>query len=341
MAKNQKYKNDQLVDLDDSRKIATKDNEEALGYYLNKFYSFARGHAINKYHVGMWGDHVEEALRIMDLNSFGDKYNPLTQKKVFHNVQHRHIVFQRWLDTHYDAQSKILNLFWAASKVNIPELRAEIDTKANIDTTKTMKYALVKGHQSNSCTLSMTILDDPYMMWYNFFNALFNTQFSPLVLKPRSTWQKLVIGVDILQEATTDLPTVTSDTYITDASIGQLFEFNSAVLMNSPKMDADYSSGKSYTFNVNFQYPNAFQGSFKERLRFLRNNTSMGVDSATLENKKSCPYGEYKTSFFCDNYETLQSTAWNNQATYEAFQKNVYYNTFNGQSNAALKSKVK
>ena len=60
-------------------------HDAMLAFYMEKFYAAARGHLVNKYHVGFWGDYVAEALRILDRNSFSDKYS-LTNTKTFKNT---------------------------------------------------------------------------------------------------------------------------------------------------------------------------------------------------------------------------------------------------------------
>jgi len=56
-----------------------------IGRKLVDFYQTARGHLPNRYEVYLYGPYVEEALRVMDRNSFADKYQ-MTDVKVFPNT---------------------------------------------------------------------------------------------------------------------------------------------------------------------------------------------------------------------------------------------------------------
>lgn len=314
-----------------------------LEYYLPKFYAHARGHLLNKYHVGLYGPYVDEALRVMDRNAWADKYT-LSSEKTFVNrpgEHYKHDEFMDWLEMCYDKESGILNMFWAAESVTIPGAKADVQW-AMIDSTKTMSYPLIKA-VTQPADLQLNIIDDPYMMWFNFFNALFNVQFSPLVLKPRSTLQKINVMVDLYYEGITTAAShnperkdigwqmTKNGACITDLQVGQMFEFNSCVLTAAPSTKMGYGEGSSYKFNVNFKYPNAFQGSFKDTFRYLRDNTTRGVDNNDSTTKPTTVatsvYGEFNKGFYETPYNKLQS---NQKAEiYETFQKNDYKNYAN------------
>ena len=92
-----------------------------LAYYMEKFYHAARGHLVNKYHVGFWGPYVDEALRIMDRNSYADKYS-LTNVKTFKNTTDAYLkaAFNQWADMFYDREilSSIIHRFqWLSSSL--------------------------------------------------------------------------------------------------------------------------------------------------------------------------------------------------------------------------------
>ena len=163
-----------------------------------------------------------------------------------------------------------------------------------------------------------------------FFNALFNVQFSPLVLKARSTWHKINVAIDVYSEATTmqrsgtgQLATQTAP-YITDIALNQMFEFNSAVLKNSPDMKLGFSENNPYKFSVSFAYPNCFHGTFKTQLRYLRDNTRDGSDSNALEKKTD--YNTFRHSFYEETYRSLQATK--KAYTYETFNPTEYYSDY-------------
>ena len=309
-----------------------------LEYYLPKFYARARGHVLNKYHVGLYGPYVDEALRIMDRNSWADKYTP-TREKTFVNrpgEHYKHDEFLDWLSLCYDKNSGILQMFWAAESITVPSPSAETE-KVMIDSTKAMSYPLLKK-LNVPAELTMNVIDDPYMMWFNFFNALFNVQFSPLVLKPRSTLQKINLMVDLYYEGVTTAASksdarlqqgwnVTKDTAcITDLQVGQMFEFNSCVLKNAPEAKMGFGEEHGYKFSIKFEYPNSLQGSFKDTFRYLRDNTTRGVDandSASKPTKETTSvYGDFNRGFYETPYNRLQSAQ--SAEVYEALQKKDY-----------------
>jgi hypothetical protein len=311
-----------------------------LDYYMPRFYSEARGHVVNKYHVGFYGPYVDQALMVMDQNSYADKYN-LNRTKPFYDTKDnfRKSLFDQWMELCYDKSSGVLNMYWAAKQITIPSPTAAVK-QVMIDSTKQIMYPVVTGVNCEN-TLTIEVVDDPYMMWYNFFNALFNVQYSPLLLKPKSTLQKINIMVNLYTEGLTWGNSQKSihertggNACMTDLVVGQMFEFNSCVTTKAPNLTANYESAAPYTFSVDFKYPNAYQGTFKDQMRYLRDNTTRGVDPAKVKERKwtDCPYtmvdtrcnpyGEYNKGFFEVDHDTWQERY--NTALYDAFQPNVY-----------------
>ena len=316
------YQNGTVSGIDSPTSVANP----MLAHYMEKFYYSARGHLVNKYHVGFWGDYVDEALRIMDRNAYADKYN-ITDTKTFKDTGDLFYkeAFNDWATLFYDPQTRVLNMYWAAKSVKIGESKAKMQDTAGIDTTKGMKYPLIRGDQGPQ-QLTITIVDDPYMMWYQFFNALYNAQYSPLVLKARSTWHKINVGIDLYCEGTTyarskngDLATDKTP-FITDITLAQMYEYNSAVLIGAPTMDMGFEKRDPYTFTVTFKYPNAFQGSFKNHLRYLRDNTCDGTDVYAVDKKNM----QLRRRFFEDDYGTLKKLG----DTYETFHEKEYYRDY-------------
>lgn len=302
--------------------------DSILSYYMDKFYHEARGHLVNKYHAGLWGPYVSEALRVMDRNAFADKY-AISAVKTFKNTTDAHwkAAFNNWADLFYSKETHVLNMYWAATSIQIGSATANKNTYGGLDTTKGMKYPLISG-DGGPQTLNMTVVDDPYMMWWQFFNALYNVQFSPLVLKARSTWHKINIAVDVYSESTnigwssTGSPATADRPYVTDISVNQMFEFNSCILQKAPEMKVGYTESNNYTFSLSFQFPNAFQGTFKDRLRYLRDNTKDCSDlNALTKNQRS-----FRKNFFEDSYGTLKTTVSN--SIYEAFNETEYYKDY-------------
>lgn len=302
-----------------NRNNTANNHKGVLSYYMPRFYEEARGHVLNKYHVAFGGPYVKEALRVMDLNSRQDKYDKNHVKTFLAGNTFYKDMFDDWMTLNYDAENGLLNMLWAAKSVTIPGCSAKIEN-TRIDTTKDMEYPLVSTHESSSKTLSIEVVDDPYMMWWQFFNALFNVQFSPLTLKARSTWHKMDIYVTLYGDAVN----TTTAPMVTDITNAEIFEFNSTVLVSAPSTDMAYSTGEPYSFKLEFKYPNAFQGSFKDQFRGLRDNTTsqMGLanDSGILMKGKY----EYNTGSLEDDYKTLQSQAPGVGDLYEALRVKDY-----------------
>ena len=305
-----------------------------VGRKLVDFYQTARGHLPNKYEVYLYGPYVEEALRVMDRNSFAEKYS-LTTVKTFPNTldYYKKNQFDDWFSHAWNDSDKTLCMRWNAKSITIPGARAKT-AWFMLDSMKSMSYPLITENNQPSA-LNLTVLDDSYMMWFQFFNALYNVQFSPLVLKPRSTLQKINLYVNMYYEAITmgrshDKRTFTSnrddrDPCITDIDVGQMFEFNSCVITNAPQVTLSYDDEKQYTFQIQIEYPNSFQGSFKKQFRYLRDNTTKGVDAGNPVIKQTTagsPYGEYNKAFYEAPYTTWQATKTLN--TFEAYDPRDY-----------------
>ena len=321
-----------------------------LDYYMPKFYQMARGDVVNKYHIGLYGPYVDEALRVMDQNTYGDKYDQGRHKTFPDSTDNfRKTLFDQWLALHYEQSSGVLNMYWSAKSVTIPPPTAET-SRIMMDSTKQMDYPVITGVKTDN-TLTIEVVDDPYLMWYNFFNALFNVQYSPLLLKPRSTLQKINVMVELFTEGLTVGNSMKSieereqNPCMTDLVIGQMFEFNSCISTVAPNLNAHYDTANPYTFSVNMSYPNAYQGTFKDQMRYLRDNTTRGVDPVkakehgsnvcTLYDDRHSPYGEYNKGFFEVDYGTWQKRY--DDATFEAFQPKEY-KKFIRSGNAAFKN---
>lgn len=302
---------------------------------LTDFYQTARGHLPNRYEVYFYGPYVEEALRVMDRNSFADKYQ-MSDVKTFPNTfdYYKKNQFDDWFSRAWDKNDNTLCMRWNAKNIRIPGAHAKAEWYM-VDSTKSMSYPLITENERPK-ELDLTVLDDSYMLWFQFFNALYNVQFSPLVLKPRSTMQKINVFVNMYYEAITMGRSHDERTFlknkdndaapvITDLDVGQMFEFNSCVLLNAPEVKLSYDEKNQYTFSVRMQYPNSFQGSFKKKFRYLRDNTTKGVDAGYALNRKSTvysPYGDYNKGFYETPYTTWQGRQ--SSYTYETYNPKDY-----------------
>lgn len=319
-----------------------------IGRKLSDFYQTARGHLPNRYEVYLYGPYVEEALHVMDRNSFADKYH-MSEVKVFPNTTdtYKKAQFDDWFIQCWNPSDKTLCMKWNAKSIDIPGAKAKTQWFM-IDSIKSMSYPLITENEQPGA-LQLTVLDDSYMMWFQFFNALYNVQFSPLVLKPRSTLQKINLYVNMYYEALTMARSHDERTFlknkdgkqdpvITDIDVGQMFEFNSCVLKNAPQAKLSYDDDKQYTFQISMEYPNSFQGSFKKKFRYLRDNTTKGVDVGNAIIKQTTatsPYGEYNKAFYEAGYTTWQGTK--NAYLFETYNP-TDYNKYKDTHHAAFKS---
>ena len=96
----------------------------------------------------------------------------------------------------------------------------------------------------------------------------------------------------------------TANQRTTDLHIGEMFEFNSCVMESAPKTELKFAGDSAATYTVSFKFPKAFQGTFNDRLRYMRDETSS--DMATVIDVKDGKsgkqswdaYGDYNTKFF-------------------------------------------
>src|SRR5574344_2952861 len=77
-----------------------------------------------------------------------------------------------------------------------------------------MAYPLITSYNTGGNKLTITVQDDEEMMWWQFFNALFNVQFTPLILKPRSTYHKINVAVDVLGGRTAELTSTHTESHL-------------------------------------------------------------------------------------------------------------------------------
>lgn len=282
---------------DVSNKPNARKHTGFIDYYMKKFDMLARGRLPNKYHVSFYGPYVDQAMLIMSRNALSDKY-VTSSKKLFVGTPALFNSFMTWSDMFYDQKSSCLNMYWAASSVSIDSAKANIE-EVSMDAVKSMSFPVVTSSQTGSKnSISITIVDDPYMMWFQFFNALFNTQFTPLVLKPTSSFHKIDIRVNEYIEMTT------ANQRTTDLHIGEMFEFNSCVMESAPKTELKFAGDSAATYTVSFKFPNAFQGTFKDRLRYMRDETSsdkatvISIEDGKAGKQSWDAYGDYNKAFF-------------------------------------------
>ena len=267
------------------------DTERPSDSYLQKYYTYADGFVPNKFHIGFSGEYVEKALTIMQVNCAGDKYTHAP--KLFNGSAFLQQKFSNFIEDHWDNEKRILNMLWNCKSVTLPKPRLDTDTIRSLDSMKSLTFQMPKKIQPG--TLTLTVVDNQFLMWFNFFNALFNSQISPLVLRPKSGFHKIDISVELLNAATAnDWAQAQNDAALasrapwlsytpgtrTNLDVIQMSEYNSAVLSAAPTIDPTNESANLASFSVEFKIPNPLNGTFKRSDRGLHDNTT--VSQATV-----------------------------------------------------------
>lgn len=298
--------------------------ERATDSYLQKYFQRAEGFVPNKFHIGFSGEYVEKALTVMQVNCAGDKYTHAP--KMFNGSAYLMKKFSNFIDDHWDNEKRILNMLWNCKSVTLPKPTLNLETIKSLDSMKALSFQMPKNVQSGD--LSLTVVDDQYLMWFNFFNAMFNSQISPLVLRPKSGFHKIDISVELLNGATAnDWAVDLNKTALaatapwleyapgtrTNLDVIQMSEYNSVVLSSAPVIDPDNSKMDLATFTVQFKVPNTLNGTFKKSDRGLHDNTTVtqatvGSSETTLDYNLRFWEREKKTMLNTRNsYESLNS----------------------------------
>lgn len=295
--------------------------ERPTDSYLQKYFSHAEGFVPNKFHIGFSGEYVEKALTIMQVNCAGDKYTHAP--KLFNGSAYLMKKFSNFIDDHWDNEKRILNMLWNCKSITLPKPTLTTEQIDSLDSMKDLTFNMPKKIQSGQ--LSLTVVDDQYLMWFNFFNAMFNSQISPLVLRPKSGFHKIDISVELLNGATADDWAVDINKEAlastapwleyapgtrTNLDVIQMSEYNSVVLTAAPTIDPNNSSMDLASFTVEFKVPNPLNGTFKKSDRGLHDNTS--VTQATVGSSETSL--DYNLRF----WERTKKTMLNTRDSYEA-----------------------
>lgn len=297
------------------------DTEQPSDSYLQKYYSHAEGFVPNKFHIGFSGEYVEKALTIMQINCAGDKYTHAP--KLFNGSAYLMRKFSDFIADHWDNEKRILNMLWNCKSVTLPKPQLDTEAINSMDSMKDLTFNMPKKVRPGQLTL--TVVDNQYLMWFNFFNAMFNSQISPLLLRPRSGFHKIDISVEILNGATANdwasdknkealnmvAPWLSyAPGTRTNLDVIQMSEYNSAVLLSAPTINPNNANMDLATFDVEFHIPNTLNGTFKKSDRGLRDNTSTaralsGSAETTLD---------YNLAFWEREKKTMTGTRYNYEA---------------------------
>lgn len=284
---------------------------------ISNFFDEASIYVPNKYIVVMYGKYVEQAIAYMESKIYDNSIHDSTLKSIAQTN------FDKWIVNHYDEAGKFIDLKWTCSSVNIPSVNSETeDGDYLLDAKKGIRYPLIKTHVKIQ-TLTMKIIEDRKMMMYQFFNALTNQFHSPEVLKPTSSFQKLgIVIIPLNSQEDYNVPDIKNQFQsfrsfqeFRKSLIGnnitskpsQIFEFNSAVLVNITSLNLSNKNKSPLEYDISFKVPNTFQGSFNYGLEGLANNTSdsiFGFNKVTGEDAGlKANATDSKSDFNSDNFD--------------------------------------
>lgn len=263
-------------------------------------------HVPNKYIVGLWGEAVVGAIQYMSDYAVIDPLISGTFKES--NKQRIYSgILTRWLKIHCPGIAvspstfsngygrdiiktlDSIELLWACEKISFPgSVTPTFNDKMMLDTYKNVRYPIITGH-SGPGTITLQIVEDRTLMFYQFFNAVMNQFFDPLVLKARSSIHKMglyMISLDGFEYAHTDKfderdyligldDKGQTGWTINDVQL-QVFEFNSIVPESIGDISYDYGATEKASYSVRFKAPNMFQDAFKTMANFrgMANNTT-------------------------------------------------------------------
>lgn len=289
--------------------------ERATDSYLQKYFQRAEGFVPNKFHIGFSGEYVEKALTVMQVNCAGDKYT--NAPKTFNGEAYLMRKFSDFIDDHWDNEKRILNMLWNCKSVTLPKPTLKCDNIHSLDSMKALTFSMPKKVESG--TLQLAVVDDQYLMWFNFFNAMFNSQISPLALRPKSGFHKIDISVELLNGATANdwavdlnkAALAASAPWLeyapgtrTNLDVIQMSEYNSVVLSSAPVIDPDNGKMELASFTVQFNVPNTLNGTFKKSDRGLHDNTT--VTQATVGSSETSL--DYNLRFWERDKKTMLNT---------------------------------
>ena len=289
-------------------------NKTTEDMYTN-FYADASIFKVTRYDIGFWGPYVDLALGRMNTNAVNDtKLNRIipglsTSDSINTDIKTKG--YNSWLTSFYEPHSKgknennktngTLRMRWACFKITIPTVKAQFEENFCIDTVKPITYPLIKSY-GGSRDVTLTVVEDRHMNWFQFFNALQNEFYTQLELLPRSSFQKCGMWIAVAQESTVgpnaygalgghtqdNNNELTKNPRAQDIDLlpVQVFEFNSAVIENISDLTyTNQHDAKHMTFDVTFKVPNTFQETYSDTLRGLLNHTNPNG------NKRSRGYG--------------------------------------------------
>jgi hypothetical protein len=278
---------------------------------ISNFYEQGSIHVPNKYVVGLFGEAVNGSIQYLSDYAVHDPL--LGEFKMVKKVRLYSGILTRWLNIHCPDMTitqdvfsngnirdmvdnvNAVELLWACESIKFsPSITPKVKKDLKMDTYKNITYPIIMGHEGPG-DITVTITEDRTLMFYQFFNALMNQFFDPLILKARSSFHKLgmyMIVMDGFSMPNMDrIPNERNETskWVVEDVPLQVFEFNSIIPTSISPIEYSQGSDKKASFTVTFSAPNMFQDPFKttSNYRGLRDNTSANsmIDSTMTKSK--------------------------------------------------------
>lgn len=226
-------------------------NHDFIENKVNEFYNQSSIYIPNKFSVMLYGPYVDSALEEMDL-----RVKPTML-----------VDFNRWKSNHVIkngiGDNTVVDLKWACKDVNVPVTNPMEDSQDIVmDAVKDMSYKMIVDYQHGS-RVSLTIVEESNMLWYQFFNSLTNQFFHTKTLTMRDSIHKVAVRIQ---------PINLSEEYYGKFEKGQVYEFNSVIpkgITSNIKFDQSTTSATEY--KVAIECPDPFQKSLKSENAGMKN----------------------------------------------------------------------
>lgn len=251
--------------------MATIIPSESINNKINRFYNNRSSIAhTNKYIVGFYGPKVTAAV-----NTISNIIGADIAKKLL-----RIGSASSPIDKETNIECNFVELQWECSDITIPTGDLIVDKSSHFfDFEKAIKHSYILGIQDIG-ELKMKIVDTKEMIWYQFFNAIKNSFFDTNYFRPvGSSFNKLACYIQVLQGTGN---TSTGNEIGTDGTFnGQLFEFNSIVPVKFDAITLKHNADEPFSFNITFNAPNVFQGTYNKNFAGLRTMTTYATQGNT------------------------------------------------------------
>ena len=249
---------------------------------LQTFYSEASIFVPDKYQVYLYGPAVRGALSYLIRRANGMHRNGMKNPDALDLVAVKDFIANFFVDNPHNLYTRYWNnptvntrgaiaLRWAAETANIPTMNPVVDSNKlpNLDPYKNIKLPYISDFNKESM-VTISIVENEYFMWFQFFNALKLQFFNKKVLHPRDSLHKLsILFVPLINRINNDNNNHL-DTTKNGYSQGQFYEFNSAFFKGIQNLSFGHDKTGLLKHSISFSCPTAFQQSFKHEQDGLR-----------------------------------------------------------------------